>query len=44
MLIDKIKIIINSDNDNMDSHFHLMEQDLIKLTQVWNVNVQQQNK
>ena len=36
--------LINDDNDNMDSHTHFMEQALTNLTQVWNVNAQQQKK
>ena len=28
----------------MDSHTHFMEQDLLNLTEVWNVNAQQQKK
>jgi hypothetical protein len=33
-----------NDNNNTDNHTHFMEQDLLNLTQVWNVNAQQQKK
>ena len=36
--------LINDDNDNMDSHNNFMEKGLVNLTQVWNVNAQQQKK